>query len=98
VFGCQVYVTGKRNAKGSTSIIYYRVSEVDKVLLHALVDEIFVSKLDRFSSAFYYKMIKMKAGMSVGRLSHPIGAGEDRGVRSIQWWPVVVTGVEEEEN
>jgi hypothetical protein len=32
-----------------------------------------------------------------GILSHPVAAGEDQGVRSIQWWLVVATGPEGEE-
>ena len=56
-----MYVTGEKKYKSSTSIINCLVIEADELLAHALVYEIIVSKLDGFSSAFYYKMLKMKA-------------------------------------
>jgi hypothetical protein len=52
-----VYVTGKRNAKGSASIISYRVSAVDEPSVHALVYEIFATKLDGLSPTFYFSML-----------------------------------------
>jgi hypothetical protein len=36
--------------------------------------------------------------LAVAKVSHPVAAGVDRDVRSIQWWLVVATGPEEDED